>query len=58
MFYRRDTPTWALILAVILFFTIPWWLVAILGAISSALGGNLLPLILIFFVGMWIIAEL
>jgi len=56
MFYRRDTPTWAVILAVILLFTIPWWLMAILGAIAAAFGGNLFPLFLLVFIGLWIIS--
>lgn len=59
MFYRRrPTTTWAALLALILLFTVPWWAAMILGAIASAFGGNLLPLILILFVGMWIISEL
>lgn len=56
----RSTPLTlgSAILALVLFFTIPWWGLAILGAIASAFGGNPLYLILILFVGMWIITQL
>ena len=58
MFYRRRSPWWHGLIALVVIFTLPFWIAGLLGLIAAAFGGNIFPLIIVMFLALYVIAEL
>lgn len=58
MFYRRRSPWWHGLIALIAILTLPFWLAGLLWLFAVACGGNIFPLIIVMFLALYAIAEL